>query len=249
MTLAPRPKSLAVAAAAALLLLVAASLPADRAGMSRRPDPRRDAAAAEAAPSSDVAFYLYTLSGASVEAIETVAKERALASTVGEFTFDNRYILAPEMLDRYLERRLEDFVSGVKVLHVKQGAGSIEAEVQVAINRGRLEHDLTEKRFFYHPRRRPYFHVSIEENLDGATPSDEPTRAAILRALADRSGQPTPFPILVPAPGLDVDANQDLLYQALVACRRQGIELLVTGTIDCRLEKSERLYYTEYAHY
>src|SRR5690606_14811159 len=82
--------------------------------------------------------------------------------------------------------------------------------------------------------------------LDGLPPEQATARPRVLASLEATNAQPTRYNIAVPSNNLDVDANQELLYEALVACRRHGVELLVTGTADCRLDDFQRLYYDEY---
>jgi hypothetical protein len=223
--------------------------PAKRLSAHKRVPGDKERKTKAAAPAFDAAFYVYTLRGSGLEAIEREAREKAMAATIGELYFENRFILAPELLDSYLSSRLDDYVAGLQTLAVRQGVGSIEADVQVAINKRKLESDLAEKRFFYEPRRRPRYHVSLAETIDGQLPQTGVARQEVLASLEDLGGLPSEHEIAVPASNLDVDANQELLYEALVASRRHGVELLLTGAANANLIGVKRLYYDEYAFY
>jgi hypothetical protein len=199
--------------------------------------------------SGGIDFYQYQLEGTSLDTIRADAKKRALATTVGTLYFEDRYIIAPELLDVYLERRIEDYISGVKVLNIDRGVGVLSCEVQVAVNKKKLERDLEEKRFFYKPKKRPYFHISLAESVDGVAAGTSPAREEVAQTLRELLARPTPFQITVPSPTLDVEANQEVLYQALVAARRQGIELILTGTVEAEKSDTERLYYTDFTYF
>jgi len=221
-----------------LLLLGAPSAVAEENGEKGAPPQRLNAA-----------FYTYTLHGRSLDDIEMQGRARALGSAVGDLLVEDRFILAPEVLDTYLDARVDKFISGYRVLAVRQSVGSVTADIQVAIDLGKLEKDLEEKRFFYQPKRRPYFHVSIAETLDGAPPPQDFARQAAIESLINNAGRPSKFQIANPPSNLDVDSNQDVLYRALVACRRTGVELLITGTVEATKQGDNRLYYDTYTSY
>lgn len=193
-----------------------------------------------------VDFYEYRLTGRSLDDIRNEAKQRAISTTVGSLYFENRFVVAPELLDVYLERRIDQFIAGIKAVNLQQGVGSITADIQVAVNRGRLERDLEEKRFFYEPKIRPFFHISLAETASGAPVASGPGRDQVANTLRELLARPTPFSISTPAPTLDVEANQELLFEAMVAARRQGIELILTGSVSAREERRERLYFQDY---
>jgi len=205
--------------------------------------------AANARLGDGVAFYVYRISGRSADDIREEAMQRALASTIGTLYYEDRFIVAPELLEAYLQKRFRQFIAGVKVVDLKQGVGNVFGEVQVAVDRNGLERDLTEKRFFYKPKTRPYFHISLAETVDGTASATGDGRDEVANALREMLARPTPYKIDNPPPTLDVEANPDLLNQALVAARRQGIEIILTGSVTAKEERRERLYFNDYIFY
>jgi hypothetical protein len=125
--------------------------------------------------------------------------------------------------------------------------------VKIILDTQALLADLREKQFFYKPKRRPVFYVTVAETVDGAAPSSEPiSRAAIhdaLKQLLVNEEKIERRVIYPPAPNVDLTKDPRQLIAAREAAQKAGVEVLLTGSVDLKESRAKRIYFSDYTFY
>jgi len=194
--------------------------------------------------------YEFDIFGPSTEAALKQAALHCVRSAVGEFYCSDEMLLARELLGRYLEKSYGRFIRSQKVLSRRESQGMVYLRVSIIVDVGALEKDLREKRFFYKPKRRPFFYVSVAETVDGQPTSGEPiSRTAIQESLQKLLMRYEPRVIYSNAPNLDLSADALQLAAAREAAQRAGVEVLLTGRVELQLSRREKIHFSDFTFY
>jgi hypothetical protein len=196
--------------------------------------------------------YEVSASGPSHEAALKAAELHAVRSAVGEFYSSDEMLLARDLLERYLDTYYRRFVSSDRVLAERESQGTVSLRASVIVDVNALEKDLRQKRFFYKPRRRPVYYVTVAETLDGQAVSGDPvSRGAIHEGLEQILGEKRFESDAITSVGANVNLLDDpaRLQEALMAAQRRGIEVLVTGKVVLTMTQQKKVHFEDYTYY
>lgn len=203
-----------------------------------------------AAKTEDLRVYEFDIFGPTAEAAMKQAGLHAVRSAVGEFYLGDEMLLARSLLRRYLENYYDRFIKSAKVLSRRESQNMVYLRVSFVIDRGALERDLRQKRFFYKPRRRPFIYVTIRETVDGQVTSGEPiSRTAVHQGLSELLMRYEPRVIFGNAANVDVSQDEQLLIRARQAAQRTGVEVILTGRVDLKKSAAKKIHFDEYTFY
>jgi hypothetical protein len=197
--------------------------------------------------------YELDIFGPSAEAAVKQAELHAVRSAIGEFYCSDEMMLARALLARYAEKYYRRFVASEKILSRRESQGMVYLRVKIILDVRALEKDLREKQFFYKPKRRPVFYVTIAETVDNAATSSEPiSRAAIHEALKQLILDEKKIEqrvVYSQAPNLDLTKDEQQMTAAREAAQRAGVEVILTGSVDLRLSREKKIHFDDYAFY
>lgn len=185
----------------------------------------------------------------SVDAAREEASLSAVRACVGRVFWGNQLLSARGLLDNYLAKSHARFVRAIETLATDFVAGRPNLQLRVFVDYNALEADLREKRFLFEPKIRPHFIVFLEEKLGEDFARYETGRDAIAAALQDRNLRPFGGVIDRPPRNANVIADPILREDALVACERREIEILVSGSSQTHRDSVKDIYYDTYFFY
>ncbi|MBN1475150.1 hypothetical protein JXA47_00200 [Candidatus Sumerlaeota bacterium] len=212
-------------------------------------------AAASVAETPAILNFTFTYEGSDEGRLIHNAQMSALRSTVGRFYFDDRVIIARDILDRYLENNLSEFIASITVRDRVVDQGNSRLLLEVAVFARELERSLQELRFFFTPRPTPLSFVFLQEILDDARQEVPVAKPLVVEALDDAGLQVSEIAILSPDSRTDVaeggsdPADNPVLCDALRNAQRGGVELLFSGQCTTTLTDASDLYYDEHYFY
>jgi len=189
------------------------------------------------------------LTGDSVVKVKEEASLQAVRACVGRVFWGRELLIAQELLTNYLEKNHSRYVRGVETLKTDFTAGRPVLQLRVYVDYWALLHDLREKRFILVPRPRPYFKVFLAEKLGDEFATYATGREELNNALKDRNLYPYVEVLERPPSDVDVLSDPVLFDDAVIACERHGIELLVSGTSVTTRDAQKELYYDTYYFY
>lgn len=190
-----------------------------------------------------------TIDGDTVEAAKQAASLQAVRASVGRLAWGQELIVAEELLGRYLENTHERFVRSIEPIRTDFVAGRPRMNLRVFVDSADLALDLREKRFLYRPLPRPFFKVFLAEQLDNEYATYATGRDSLTAAFQDRNLRPYDGLIDTPPNNADVAEDSILFEDALVACERRGVEVLVSGRSITMRDNEKELYYDTYYFY
>lgn len=190
-----------------------------------------------------------TVSGDNVELARAEANEQAVRACVGRIFLGGELIVAQNLLGNYLKQSASRFVRSVETIKTDYVEGRAKMDVRVYVDYPALQNDLREKRFAYVPAPRPMFHIFLAEMLEDKFADYSTGREALRFALKDRNLRPYEGEIDKPPTNSDVAGDPLLLDDAIVACERNGVELLVSGKATTRRDSQKDLYYDTFHFY
>jgi hypothetical protein len=210
------------------------------------------AAQATRFPAGGLQVYEVNGAGPSYDAALKDAELHAVRSAAGEFYGSDEMLLARSLLDRYLENYYSRFVASQHVLARRESQGNVYLRVAATVDVAALDKDLRQKRFFYKPKRRPYFYVTIAETVNGEAATGEPiSRAAIHEGLEQILGEKRFQSDVITTGGANVNLLGDAakLELAREVAQRKGIEVLLTGTVDLKMTEQKKIHFDDYTFY
>lgn len=212
--------------------------------------PGRPAAGLMVSPLGDglIAVTL-TVDGETVDSAKQAASLQAVRAIVGRLAWGQELLLAEQLLGRYLENTHQNFVRSIEPIQTDFVAGRPRMNLRVFVDSADLARDLREKRFLYRPLPRPFFKVFLAEQLENEYATYTTGRDSLTAAFQDRNLRPFDGVIDTPPNNADVADDAILFEDALVACERRGVEVLVSGKSVTRRDSVKELYYDTYYFY
>jgi hypothetical protein len=199
--------------------------------------------------------YTYTFEGSNEQRLVRNAEMRALRSTVGRFYFSDRLIIAPEILEAWLDRERGQFIAGVTVLDREVDQDRYRLRMDVAVFAALLEQEMERYRYFVRPRPSPLSFVFLMETVDASVPQVPVAKPIVIEGLEDAGLEVSEIAVLSPSGRIDVseggaDPTLNLtLKEALVNSQRGGVELMFAGQCTTTLTENPDLYYDSYHFY
>jgi hypothetical protein len=190
-----------------------------------------------------------TRSGENEDVVKQDASLEAVRACVGRIFWGPDLLIAEDLLSSYLQKNHAQFVNAIEVLDTDFLAGRPQLTLRVFVNNRALQTDLRQKRFVIKPRPRPFFKVFLAEKLGNQFATYTTGQEALTAALQDRNLQPFEGVIDRPPTNIDVVADPILLNDALVACERNDIEILISGTSSTTRDNVREMYYDTYYFY
>ncbi|MDX2177057.1 MAG: hypothetical protein SF028_11370 [Candidatus Sumerlaeia bacterium] len=203
-------------------------------------------------------LYETTSSGDSREAALTAARQAAVKGSAGRVLLGESLIMADELLDLYLDRYYDKFVTATEVVTEDFVGGRNVVRSRVFVDYQSLVKDLDEKRFLFTPAPRPVVLSFLAEKMDNETTAEGIALSALNVSFLATGMKPfsgslpaadPQDPSTVPSLARDVAQTPATLAEALVLAQRNGAEVLVTGTATTSESMSDRFYYDNYLFY
>ena len=203
----------------------------------------------------------YELYGKSQDDLVREGCIRAVKSAIGRLYFTDSMLRAQTLLDPYLEQNLNRFIARRKVTTSEIRGGRRFIALDVIVNNEKIYADLNEKKFLYRPALRPLFYIFLSETYD-----DQPTPPVARRRLLEMIDERQYRYLWEPGsdkPGVAVSEKQEVavaptlaekdvslspedLQAACDVAQRSEVEVFITGTVQTKTTKSEKVYYDDY---
>ncbi len=190
-----------------------------------------------------------TVTADTVEAAQQEAILEAVRANIGRTFWGSDLIVARDLLTSYIEKSGGKFITAIDTLKTDFVEGKPKLELRVFVDYNALEKDLKEKRFVYTPRVRPYFAVFLAEKLGEEYAKYTTGRSAVTAAFQDRNLRPYEGILDTPPSNNDVASDPILLEDALIACEKRGIELLISGSTSTKRDVVKDIYYDTFFFY
>ncbi|MCE5230380.1 hypothetical protein LLG95_12415 [bacterium] len=197
---------------------------------------------------SDIANYKYVLEGENEAATIRVAELRALMSASARLYFGDKIIIGRELLEPYLSRYGEKAIAQVVIDGQPQilAGNKIRMPIRITVNLPLLYEDLAEKQFIAEPSIRPRVTIHLREMVGDMLTSEPLAMPRLAAAMENNLFRVLSKDMEKPALNIDLSKDAGQLDTARLEAERNGIDVILTGTMNTRPITTGQILYDTY---
>lgn len=207
----------------------------------------------------------YEMTGENEADLVSEAMLDTVRSAAGRIYFTELMLRARNILDAYLAKNVESFVTRHEIFVSEVRGGQRFLDVEVTVDVRALYERLHTMKFFYRPEFRPFFYAFVAETFDGDLVTAPVGRKRLLKILGegqyrylwDKASDDPGVPLAekkevrvrADSPTPDVTPETDMSDNLMAACReaqRHEVEVFITGKIETKTTSEETVYFDKY---